>query len=401
VINGNFGSLFSCCDGIRELLTGPDQCHCNPTIDVILNQGEIRSSPPALYLLAPVCRVLQPVAWWNVPSRPHRRRICNKRQQTYNYNCGERSDIEIDGLRLQSIMTFANSFIKYNTQDSSSCFDAPAFVDELREVYEEDAYFYGAYGLNFYRGIESIAEYVAIPFPAFSHDMWTILVTQDPEDTSQARLDVSSNGMTWHVGSAVNGSFLRGTYPYYDIYTEIHYTFRDCDTKIAFHNLTATDGLKRWVEMWSQVSQFSKRWGMHMICRYHTEYCAGNTITKQYESEQECLDYMKSLPLYSEKCGPKRPMAGHTLPCKWKHHNMIPVNPAAHCPHIGKEGVSDVNGDLKCDDIAECTDDEGQNQWISPMQYGDNTPADVLAIFEASNVGYENENLGCNIPLQR
>ena len=151
-------------------------------------------------------------------------------------------------------------------------------------------------------------------------------------------------------------------------------------------------------EPFAQTAQFSQRYGMEDICRYHTRYCTGEL--QQYTNETECLDYMRALPMYTELCGAQRAFYGHSLPCKWKHHILVPANPSVHCGHIGKEGARGGDDSLKCDDVAECTEDEGQDDWPAFVLFGDNTPPERIALYEADNVGYEDEPFPCVIPLE-
>lgn len=53
---------------------------------------------------------------------------------------------------------------------------------------------------------------------------------------------------------------------------------------------------------------------------------------------------------------------------------MIPANPFLHCAHIGKAGVVDIHGNLKCDDVAECSENEGQDSWPPLLKIGPDTP---------------------------
>jgi hypothetical protein len=162
--------------------------------------------------------------------------------------------------------------------------------------------------------------------------------------------------------------------------------------------VTPTEGFRFIIERYVQASDLSKRWGLEDICRYHTQYCADDPATRQYESEEACLEYLGGLPLYTEACGPNRPLAGHSIGCKLKHHFMVPTNPKLHCPHIGPLGSADPNHKFKCDDTSECSQDQGQDAWPPILAIGANTPADVVSAFEESNVGYETEPYGCAIP---
>jgi hypothetical protein len=77
---------------------------------------------------------------------------------------------------------------------------------------------------------------------------------------------------------------------------------------------------------------------------------------------------------------------------------MIPANPHLHCPHIGPAGAMDPNMHTKCDDTAECSDDSGQDGWPPVALIGEQTPQEVVDLFDANNVGAEAEPLGCAVP---
>lgn len=187
---------------------------------------------------------------------------------------------------------------------------------------------------------------------------------------------------------------------YEGYYLENIITFKTCETQIQDWSVSGIDtDLYQWVERFVQTAEYSQRWGLLDTCRYHTAFCADNPDTRQYESEQECIEYLQSLPLYTPACGKDRPLAGNSLPCKFKHHFMIAANPALHCAHIGKAGVEDINGDFKCDDAYECSqDDAGQDEWEPLVEIGPDVPPDRLALYNQSNIGYQDEPLGCAVP---
>jgi hypothetical protein len=276
------------------------------------------------------------------------------------------------------------------------CLDTPAFAANLATVFTPDFKFYVPYGIGTYAGVNSVAEYLGMDFTALTHGYWQNDTTPDP--TKRARLEVSADGSTWISGSTAKGNFLRGLLPYTEAYTEQELKFEGCNTLASSDSLLPTDGLRFLIERYVQTSDLSKRWGIEDICRYHTRYCADDPMTRQYASEQECIDYMNTLPLYTAACGPNRPLNGHSLPCKFKHHFMIPTNPKLHCPHIGPMGMMDPNHHFKCDDTAECSADEGQDAWPPVSAIGASTPADVRQLFEESNVGFETEPFGCAVP---
>jgi hypothetical protein len=375
--------LQACCDGVRALAT--DRCECNPAISTLLGPNGTQ-----IYQLEPLCRLIQFSQWKSITPRIFR--SC-KPLETHNYGC-EKTDMEMDGARLQSILAFQSLFA--GATDENMCFDTPTFASKMATVAESDVRVSVPYGIGTYTGIHDVSEYLGMSFSGLTHGFWQNNTT--PDRTKRARLDVSADGSLWTSGSTLGGDFVRGKLPYTDAYIEQAAKFNGCGTLVAGYTVLPTDGMAFWIERYVQGADLSKRWGLEDICRYHTKFCADDPTTRQYESEQECLDYLGQLPLYTEKCGPNRPLNGHSISCKFKHHFMIPANPKLHCAHIGKVGQSDVNHHMKCDDDMECSDDEGQNAWPPITHIGANTPQEVIDVYNENNVGFETEPFGCAVP---
>ena len=53
---------------------------------------------------------------------------------------------------------------------------------------------------------------------------------------------------------------------------------------------------------------------------------------------------------------------------------------------------------MKCDDTAECSTDQGQASWPAVTQIGAYTPANIIALYTASNAGAESEPVACAQP---
>jgi hypothetical protein len=371
--------LQGCCDGIRQLVV--DSCECNPAIDVLLGEGGTK-----IYDLEPLCRLVQPLKWLKIKLRHLRNCIS---VQSSEYGCPV-NDLQMDAARLGSILKFSGVFA---ATTSAACLDVHLLSQQLSQSLNHDASMTIPYGIGTYNGLADITEYLGMAFSSLTHEFWHHNTNPDP--TKRARLEVSADGSTWISGGTMMGDFLRGALPYQDVYFEQSYDYAGCDTKILKFLAFPGEGIKSWIERYVQAADLSKRWGLEDICRYHTKFCATDPSTKQYESEAECLGYLGALPLYTQACGPNRPMGGHSISCKFKHHFMVPINPQLHCPHIGPLGRVDPNGHFKCDDAYECNTDEGQSSWPAVQKIGPNTPADVVKVFEDSNVGYQNEPFGC------
>ena len=376
-------NLGACCDGVRRLAT--DLCECNPALDVVLGQEGTQ-----IYELEPLCRLVQPLKWLKV--KPRVFRSCGP-LQTHDYGCAM-NDMEVDAARLQAITSLQKAFA--NTTDEAMCLDTPAFVDELANTFAPDVNVRVPYGVGTYSGIHDVAEYLGMAFAGLTHGFWYHDIT--PDTSKRGRLEVSADGSVWTTGGTTRGSFVRTELPYTDLYLEQDIAFRGCETLVSDYSVHATEGMRFLIERYVQAADLSKRWGLEDICRYHTQYCAGDPATQQYASEAECLEYLGSLPLYTEACGPNRPLAGHSISCKFKHHFMIPTNPMLHCPHIGPLGNADPNDHFKCDDATECSVDQGQAFWPKVEAVGAQTPANVVDTYARSNVGYSSEPLGCAVP---
>jgi len=374
-----------CCSGVKTL--ADDTCHCNPAIDAILG-----SEGKKIYQMEILCRLAQPRNWAKVT--PFFLRKCEA-AKGHKYGC-EKSDVEIDAARFTSITNFQKALD--NAENEKQCLDTPAFADKLAIAFAPDVEFKVPYGIGSYVGIQDVSEYLGMVFNGLTHGFWFNDIT--PQPTKKARLEVSKDGKTWYVGATSKGVFFRGQKPYDDNYLESEIEFKGCETKISKYTILPTESMKFVIERIVQAADLSKRWGAEDICRYHTKFCAGDPTTKQYESEKACLDYMKELPLYTKACGRNRPLSGHSISCKLKHHFMIPAHPNLHCAHIGPKGITDPNDHIKCDDEIECGSDEGQDSWPNVTEIGDRTPKDIQDLFEKDNAGYESEPFGCAIPTK-
>ena len=377
-------NLGACCDGVRELAA--DRCECNPALDLLLGEEGQK-----IYDLEPLCRFVQPKKW--LPITPRIFRSC-KPVQTKHYGC-EQTDVQIDAARLASILTFSANF--RDIDNEQQCFDTPVFVQRLSASFAPGVHFSAPYGIGTYHGVEDTAEYLGMVFAGMNHGFWLYDGSVNPAERS--RLEVSADGHTWTQGSTQHGAFLRGQYPY-TAYIEQAAKFDGCGTLANSYEVLPGEGMRDLIEIYVQTADLSERWGAADVCRHHTQFCAADPETRQYDSEQDCIDYLSTLPLYTEACGPNRPLAGHSLSCKFKHHFMIPANPQLHCPHIGKMGGVDPHGNLKCNDETECSADQGQASWPPVTEIGAGTPEEIVELFEVSNVGSETEPFGCALPTE-
>jgi len=378
-----FSDLAGCCDGLRAFTVAG--CFCNPGTSLLLGEDGASLGD----LLGPVCRQLQPLDWAEVPTS----QVCSD-FDAYEYGCGAMmSDNTLEGARLGSLLSFEVLFEEMNVD---VCFDTPAFVAGLGAIMDEDPELYAAYGVGTYKGVQDMAEYFGMSFYGLNHGMWNLYPSTPAE---QAQSYVLFSGDNTLLSSTVNsGFFAKGTLPYSDIRTETLFQFRPCSTKPWRFEVPPSAGFAEWNNMYSWLPATFKVYGPEFICKYHESFCLGEL--RQYDSEQECVDFMRSLPTYSEQCGPNTPLSGNTLGCRFKHHLMIPANPGQHCYHIGRNSA-DSNGDFKCNDELECSDPAvlAANA-LFPLDV-DNPPQEVLdaaAVLNKDEI-VQAEPFGCAIPL--
>ncbi|MCA9546247.1 MAG: hypothetical protein KC613_17705 [Myxococcales bacterium] len=384
-----------CCEAFRAFQE--DACGCSPFVAAVV--GESAGGAPlidrlvgGLTAVCPTLGVALPELDCDAATAPSG--IATGVQATYQGGTCGVGDAELDARRFRTILAFSALF---EAAETAACVDTPALIQDLEALGTPELAVEVPYGIGTYKGYEDAAEYLSIAFKGSNHGFWVGRFLEiDPNE--RAFLEVSADGGTWVQGATTPGAFFNEALPYAGVYSEQQVTFPGCEDRIEHYTVRPTDGMRTLVEHFVWGASLFKRWGVEDICRYHTRYCADDPETRQYASEAECLDFMRTLPLYSAGCGPNRPLAGLSLPCKFKHHFMVPANPALHCPHIGPPGQHDPHDKLKCDDEAECSDPDQAAGWPDVVRIGDQTPDAVRALAEASNAGFEDEPLGCVLP---
>lgn len=115
------------------------------------------------------------------------------------------------------------------------------------------------------------------------------------------KLQLEDDGSAWHVTSTSTEVFLGGLYNVtMDI--ETFFAYRPCETKISTYLVLPNEGLRDLVGFLAQVAEHSQKYGIEEICRYHEAYCAPSDVTRQYESEQDCLDYLRCVSFHKLRC---------------------------------------------------------------------------------------------------
>ena len=171
-----------------------------------------------------------------------------------------------------------------------------------------------------YTGLTLVAEYVSLLGPKINKGFMTMVL----KPGTVPRIAVTEEGSII-IGTDLDiTTFDKYHYkaPGYN-YSESTFSFVGCDEQIhlidypsrsRFDNRpTATNHI---VSMGIQ-SKDDLGFGILSVCKEHTKYCHG--ANQQYHSEEECLNFMNKLPVYSPKCGLQSAASGNSTLCRIKH----------------------------------------------------------------------------------
>eukprot|EP00466_Bigelowiella_natans_P016928 jgi/Bigna1/90432/estExt_fgenesh1_pg.C_700065 len=214
-------------------------------------------------------------------------------------------------------------------------------------------------GIGKYVGSSSIGAYRAIPHPSVS-DIGSnaFLEANITYHISTARMQVQTKRIErWkHLGMVPN-----------EVFWKLDFIFYPCSTARKLEVLSFPESTGRAFLDSAKVNGTIER-----MCNTIMQECRGEH--QQYNSIQDCENYLKSLPDVDPICVSKfnSPFAaqGSSLLCKYLHHFMAKFEPQLHCYHAGK-GFPDSNGALKCVPT-ECVDE--------------NTPSEMLEVLQNNNV---------------
>lgn len=215
----------------------------------------------------------------------------------------------------------------------------------LQSVWTDDAILETPFGGNF-EGIEAILEYFILPNPNFD---WTAETTTYEISTRPFVIEsftFNETSFNWKFlitqesqVLSTDGTFLPG---------EFTFNYEDC---ISTKSHLATINLN------FPSPDVSDSY-LSDMCTHIQSFCIGNLV--QYESHEDCMDYVGSMPMYNDCCPW---MEGETQNCISIHAHLIYpfLRPEIHCFHVGK-GLADPYGKIKCS-MADCscstTDMEG------------------------------------------
>lgn len=92
--------------------------------------------------------------------------------------------------------------------------------------------------------------------------------------------------------------------------------------------------------------------GILHLCQTIQSSCTGPQ--QQYESVQECISYMNSIPEVSPMCEANGKFyQGTSVACRFLHSFLASQNDF-HCAHVGKAGTPDPDGKFRCSDVHQC-----------------------------------------------
>jgi len=70
-----------------------------------------------------------------------------------------------------------------------------------------------------------------------------------------------------------------------------------------------------------------------LICSTALTYCNASAPYNAYSTFQECLDFLRSIPV-----GSFDRANSNSLVCRLIHNTLVPLRPQIHCPHVGPTG---------------------------------------------------------------
>jgi len=334
-------------------------CFCNPTMSTLAGASNINLINN---VVRPTCALLAVNPLWWIPIAVNKASwkkvdCATFSGKTYNGGVCALNDMELDNARIGSsigISTAIQSVIVGTA--NGQCFDYNAFLNSLSVFLDPVPTVTVGYGIGSYTDLNSAVEYLALASPAVNKDFWRfVTISPDPAQV----LFVVPGGSTVILGATGGGQWWRACNQGAQGYMEQNIMFEGCNTVIKNYNVPGTSSvtgqptnLANFVNKFYLAAQNTKTWGVENICRYHDQYCTGTN--KQFVSFSECMRFMGTLPAVSPTCGNGLILSGNSTTCRFKHSFMIPLEPSAHCFHIGYGNRPDAHGKFKCNDAIEC-----------------------------------------------
>lgn len=359
----------ACCNAFKKFQE--DSCGCSPLVKTVMGNDAKGVSqldtlvnglngfcPTFLEIQVPKPNCADPITLSGISSGA---------AKTYNGGKCELSDAQMDNLRFQSAGIFAG-VVKTTSEVpyTGTCVDFKAIVASMAPAFEADSadgkypYIQVPYGIGRYTTLKSMAEYLSIIFPVVNKAAFRVEVST--VQTPDSMLYFTPDGANIVSGNHGTNRVVNDCVTVADGYYEQTFRFDGCGTKIHGMDVTVNSAApsqpSKVTVMPALVSNFldvagTTTWGPVDICKYHEQHCTGDN--QQFPDFAACLDFMKKLPLVSPACASAgKVLGGDSLACRFKHHFMIPYEPATHCFHIGT-GKADIHNHKKCVDT-ECAD---------------------------------------------
>lgn len=321
----------------------------------------------AAFLLAQLGRA----AFAYEPGEAHEHLPQQQRRQplfssTPNHKCSV-TEQELDQMRALTLLKLNQAYLDIS---QLPVFDLDAFVAMLQPLFLENVEVAVSLGFGFYTGLRAAAEYIGLQF--FTTNVGFVgidynstrspFLMKDPDNSNLWITAATSDMQLWKpVWQSISFSQPDGSFET-TFRTKSTFEFEPCTAMIAKYGYgflpNENEGgffeLVRWV-VWAANN--SKYGGMYDVCMFHDKFCTG--VYKQYESFDDCLSYLNSLPSTPIGCPDTAPVGGNSRSCKLKHRSLIPFS-RIHCFHIGKLNKADgspnldLDGQLKCSDEVEC-----------------------------------------------
>jgi hypothetical protein len=276
-------------------------------------------------------------------------------QRTYNGGLCGLSDVEIDSRRIANAVGEGKAIQKVFT--TAKCFNATAFIEEIRPFFIPTPTMNISYRLGTYVGFTDIVEYLAIAIPNVNTgllEMDFLAAQSNPDQVFN--IDASGSPISLESASRQFTMDRCQVNPAY-VVNEFHFT--GCETLIDTYVSpdrsivsgrpnTLMTSLAAQIPAWVDTLD----WGIESVCETHERYC-NSSEHRQFTDKAECIRFMTALPKISPACGLPLTNSGNSSVCRVKHHFMAPIDPI-HCFHLGYGDRVDPHGMFKCNDEIEC-----------------------------------------------
>jgi hypothetical protein len=94
------------------------------------------------------------------------------------------------------------------------------------------------------------------------------------------------------------------------------------------------------------------------VCGILNDHCSEVMSFNGFRDVTECIDHMQTLPHVSQDSHNQTVWDGNTTMCRLLHSQLVLKNPDLHCPHISYFPKEDTDGNTKCSESYNFTDDQ-------------------------------------------